>query len=71
MRMALNALISFGLAVAFGVVARGQTDATNTPEAHIAAAKTATQQDHIGLFNRVCCSLTPATQQGERGAPAA
>jgi len=71
MRMALNALISFGLAVALGVVARGQTDATNTPEAHIAAAKAATQQDHIGLFNRVCGSLTPATQQAERGAPAA
>jgi metallo-beta-lactamase class B len=70
MRMALNALISFGLAVALGVVARGQTDATNTPEAHIAAAKAATQQDHIGLFNRVCGSLTPATPQAERGAHA-
>jgi hypothetical protein len=52
-------------------VARGQTDATNTPDGHIAAAKAAAQQDHIGLFDRVCGSLTPAAQQAGRVAPAA
>ena len=71
MRTASNALVSVGLAVALGVVARGQTDATNTPESHIAAARAAAQQDHIGLFDRVCGSLTPAAQQAGRGGPAA
>jgi metallo-beta-lactamase class B len=71
MRITLNALVSFGLAVALGVVARGQTDATNTPEAHIAVARAAARQDHMGLFDRVCGSLTPAAQQAGRGAPAA
>ena len=71
MRMTLNALLSAGLALALGVVARGQTDAANTPDAHIAAAKAAAQQDHLGLFDRVCGSLTPAAQQAGRGAPAA
>jgi glyoxylase-like metal-dependent hydrolase (beta-lactamase superfamily II) len=71
MRTTSHALVSLGLAVALGVVVRGQTDATNTPDGHIAAAKAAAQQDHIGLFDRVCGSLTPAAQQAGRGAPAA
>jgi metallo-beta-lactamase class B len=64
MRTLLTALVSAGLAAAVGVaVVRGQADATNTPEAHIAAAKAAARQDHLGLFDRVCGSLTPAAQQ--------
>src|SRR4249920_1120328 len=71
MRITSNALVSFGLAVALGVVTRGQTDATNTPDGHIAAAKAAAQQDHVGLFDRICGSLTAAAQQAGRGGPAA
>src|SRR5438093_12379084 len=71
MRTTWNALISVGLAVALGVVARGQTESANTPDAHVAAAKAAAQQDLLGLFDRVCGSLTPAAQQAGRGGPAA
>ena len=61
MRTSLKLFVATGLAAALGVtVARGQTDSPNTPEAHIAAAKAAAQQDHLGLFDRVCGSLTPA-----------
>src|SRR5437899_311560 len=69
MRTVVNALISAGLAIVVAVAgARGQTD---TPEARIAAAKAAAQEDLLGLFDRVCGSLTPAAQQAGRGAPAA
>jgi len=72
MRTALKLFVATGLAAALGVVvARGQTDAANTPDAHIAAAKAAAQQDHLGLFDRVCGSLTPAAQSEGRGAPPA
>src|SRR5215470_2901478 len=61
MRTSLKLFVATGLAAALGVaVARGQTDSPNTPEAHIAAAKAAAQQDHLGLFDRVCGSLTAA-----------
>jgi metallo-beta-lactamase class B len=72
MRTTVNALISAGLAlVAVVAVVHGQAEPTTTPEAHIAAAKAAAQQDHIGLFDRVCGSLTPAAQPAGRGAPPA
>src|SRR5215467_2207103 len=62
MRTSLKLFVATGLAVVLGVVvARGQTDSANTPEAHIAAARAAAQQDHLGLFDRVCGSLTRAT----------
>ncbi|HKF68293.1 MAG TPA: MBL fold metallo-hydrolase, partial [Vicinamibacterales bacterium] len=61
MRTSLKLFVATGLAAALGVTAaRGQTDSADTPEAHIAAAKAAAQQDHLGLFDRVCGSLTPA-----------
>ena len=61
MRTSLSLFVAAALAAAFGVAAaRGQTDSANTPEAHIAAAKAAAQQDHLGLFDRVCGSLTSA-----------
>jgi metallo-beta-lactamase class B len=61
MRTSLNLFVATTLAAALGVaVARGQTDSANTPEAHIAAARAAARQDHLGLFDRVCGSLTPA-----------
>jgi glyoxylase-like metal-dependent hydrolase (beta-lactamase superfamily II) len=71
MRMTVNALVSVGLAVALGLVAQGQTESANTPEAHIAAAKAAARQDHFGLFDRACGSLTPAAQAEGRGGPEA
>ena len=71
MRIPLKLLVATGLAAAVRVVAaRGQADAANTPEAHVAAAKAAAQQDLVGLFDRVCGSLTPAAQLEGRGAPA-
>jgi metallo-beta-lactamase class B len=69
MRTPLKLFVAAGLAATFGVVARGQTESTNTPEAHITAAKAAAQQDHLGLFNRVCGSLAPAPQAAGRGGP--
>jgi metallo-beta-lactamase class B len=72
MRTTVNALISAGFALAAVVaVVHGQAEPTTTPEAHIAAAKAAARQDHIGLFDRVCGSLTAAAQPAGRGAPAA
>jgi metallo-beta-lactamase class B len=71
MRIPLKLLVAAGLAAAVSVVVvRGQTDAANTPEAHVAAAKAAAQQDLVGLFDRVCGSLTPAGQSEGRGVPA-
>jgi metallo-beta-lactamase class B len=67
MRTTVNALISVGLAVALGVLAQGQTAPANTPEAHIAAAKATAQQDHLGVFDRVCGSLTQAAQPAGTG----
>src|SRR5215510_14852731 len=62
MRTSLKLFVATGLAAVLGVtVVRGQTDSANTPEAHIAAAKAAAQQDHLGLFDRVCGSLTLAS----------
>jgi metallo-beta-lactamase class B len=70
MRITVDALISAGLALVAVVAAvHGQTEATNTPDAHIAAAKAAARQDHIALFDRVCGSLTPGPQAAGRGAP--
>jgi len=69
MRIPLKFLVAAGLAAAFGVAARGQTESADTPDAHIAAAKAAAQQDHLGLFDRVCGSLTPAAQAAGRGGP--
>jgi metallo-beta-lactamase class B len=71
MRIPLKFLVATGLAAALGtVVAAGQIESAGTPEAHIAVAKTAAQQDLMGLFDRVCGSLTPAAQMEGRGAPA-
>src|SRR6266853_6658031 len=68
-RTILNALLSAGVAAAVGVaVVRGQTETPNTPDAHIAAARAAARQDHLGLLDRVCGSLSPGEN---RGAPAA
>src|SRR6266853_4260195 len=68
-RTTLNALLSAGVAAAVGVaVVRGQTETPNTPDAHIAAARAAARQDHLGLLDRVCGSLSPGEN---RGAPAA
>jgi metallo-beta-lactamase class B len=72
MRSALKFFIAVGQAVAVCVVVvRGQTPPTNTPEAHVATAKAAAQQDHLGLFDRVCGALTPTPEQAGRGAPEA
>src|SRR5215468_4889980 len=61
MRTIPKLFVAGGLAVAVSVaVVHGQTDSVDTPEAHIAAAKAAARQDHLGLFDRVCGSLTPA-----------
>jgi metallo-beta-lactamase class B len=71
MRIPLKWFVATGVAAAVSVVvARAQTEAANTPEAHIAAAKAAAQQDLVGLFDRVCGSLTPAAELEGRGAPA-
>jgi metallo-beta-lactamase class B len=62
-------------ALAVGVHALGQS-ASETVDAHIAAAKAAAGQDHLGLFNAACAptSIRPAppAQRGQRagGAPA-
>ena len=71
MRTPRKLFVAAGLAAVLGVVvARGQTDSANTPDEHIAAARAAARQDHLGLFDRVCGSLTPAPATA-RVAPAA
>jgi metallo-beta-lactamase class B len=70
MRTIPKSFVAGGLAVAVSVaVVRGQTGSASTPEAHIAAAKAAAQQDHLGLFDRVCGALTPTAEQAGRRAP--
>jgi metallo-beta-lactamase class B len=64
MKQALAAAL---LALSMGIVAAGQGD---TPESHIAAAKTAAGADLTGLFDRTCGSLTAAPAAGRGTAPA-
>jgi metallo-beta-lactamase class B len=55
------------LAASMGIVLAGQTD---TPEQHIAAAKSAARDDLTGLFDRTCGSLSAAPAAGRGTAPA-
>jgi len=53
------------LAASLGATAAGQGN--DTPESHIAAAKTAARSDMAGLFDRTCGALAPAAQAAGRG----
>ena len=53
-----NILIAAGFA--FALACTPLLAQPDTVEAHLAAAKAAAQQDHIGLFNRLCTTETPA-----------
>ena len=56
------------IAVSMGVSVLGGQNANDTPEAHIALAKTAAGDDYRNLFNFLC-AVPGARGGGQRGAP--
>lgn len=66
--IALLAVLSLA-GVSGGVNVAGQSTA-DTVQAHVAAAKAAAGQEHMGLFNRICVDPEPAPQRGAAAASA-
>ena len=73
MRMLAVTMIS-AATLAVGLHALGQS-ASETVDAHVAAAKAAAGQEHTGLFNAACAPTSirpaPAAQRGQRAGGAA
>ncbi len=66
---ALRALVAAGLAAGVGAtIVMGQAP-TATADVHIAAARKAAGQEHMGIFNRTCGALTPPAPSAAPAAP--
>jgi metallo-beta-lactamase class B len=71
MRTTITGLLSaIALAGGLGATGLGAQAITGTVESHVAAARTAAGQDHVGLFNRLC-QPEPARPATPAAAPAA